>query len=115
MPGGLRALARCDVTVPTFPDGLWGALRARGPGLEPREYLHNPYLHGLICIILSRCGPSWECGDNLRCCCQFLGRGGPPSELNPAHFPPVFMYLEMLPPQYQGGVSKSRDIDKHTR
>lgn len=42
----LRALARCDVTVPTFPDGLWGALRARGPGLEPREYLHNAYLHG---------------------------------------------------------------------
>lgn len=46
VPGGLHALARCDVTVPTFPDGLWGALRARGPGLEPREYLHNAYLHG---------------------------------------------------------------------
>lgn len=38
MPGGLRVLARCDVTVPTFPDGLWGAFRACGPGLEPRLF-----------------------------------------------------------------------------
>jgi hypothetical protein len=45
VPGGLRALARCDVTVPTFLDCLWGALRAWDRAWSP-GYLHNAYLHG---------------------------------------------------------------------
>lgn len=46
VPGGPRALARCDVRVSTFPEGLWGALQACGLDLEPRDYLHNAHLHG---------------------------------------------------------------------